>query len=82
MSKDKLKQLSNEGLQKKEKNTKTLIGIFIPIILLLLFFGIRDYINEDTNTPVTIITICSIGGMISLFPELKSIREELKNRNL
>ncbi|MEM8523477.1 MAG: hypothetical protein AAGG68_02480 [Bacteroidota bacterium] len=82
MKKEELKELSNEALQKKEKSTKTLIGIFIPIILVLLFFGVRDYLNGEANTPVTIITICSIGGMVILFPELKSIREELKDRNL
>lgn len=82
MNKEELKQLSNEELKKKEKSTKTLIGIFIPIILALLYFGIRDYRNGETNTPITIITICSIGGLVSLFPGLKSIQEELGDRNL
>ncbi|MEN0051750.1 MAG: hypothetical protein AAF806_32090 [Bacteroidota bacterium] len=82
MKKEELKKLSNEELQKKAKSTKTLIGIFIPIILTLLFFGIRDYLEGEANTPVTIIMICSVGGMVSLFPELKSIREELKSRNV
>ena len=82
MNKEELSKLSDEALKKKSKDTKTLIGIFIPLILGLLFFGIRDYTNGETNTPITIITICTIGGMISLFPGLKSIQEELKNRKL
>ena len=73
MKNEELTKLSNEELKKKEKNMKTLMGLFIPIILGLLYFGVRDYLDDKINTPITIITICSIGGLISLFPGLKRI---------
>ena len=82
MKKTDLQHLTDEELKKKERNAKTLIGIFIPIILGLLYFGLRDYINgEKADMPVLIIAICSIGGMVSVFPDLKAVRTELKNRN-
>lgn len=81
MQEDKLKQLSKEKLVEKMKGTKFLIGLFIPIIILLAFFIIRDYIKTDEmDVPTLIITICSIGGMFTLFPELKKMKEELKRR--
>lgn len=81
MKQEELKRLSNEELQKKEKSTKTLIGLFIPIILALIYFEVTDYINGDKiNMPISVITICSIGGMILLFPELRSIQKELRSR--
>ena len=82
MKNEELTKLSNEELKKKEKNMKTLMGLFIPIILGLLYFGVRDYLDDKINTPITIITICSIGGLTSLFPGLKRIQEELKSRGM
>ena len=81
MKKEELENLSNEKLKKKEKDIKVLIGIFILLILGLLYFGFRDYFNGETNSPLTIITICTIGGLVSVLPGLKSIQEELRNRN-
>lgn len=82
MDKTKLKSLSIEELRKKEKSLKLLIGIFIPIILGLLFFVIRDYvIDEEFNWAILTIVICTIGGPVSVYPELKAVREELSLRN-
>ena len=82
MKKAELQKLTTEELQKKEKGIKTLIFLFIPIILALLYFGFRDYINgENVDMPISIIAICSIGGLVSLFPELKNVQKELKTRN-
>lgn len=82
MKKDTLKSATTEELKKKEKSLKTLIGLFIPIILALFYFGIKDYINgTEVDLPITIIAICSVGGMITLFPELKQVKEELNNRD-
>lgn len=81
MKQEELKKLSQEELLKKEKSTKTLIGIFIPIIILLLFFIFRDYFNgKELDMANITIVICSIGGMASLFPNLKKIQNELKER--
>ena len=82
MKKEKLKEQSTEQLVSREKSYKTMIGVFIPIIFGLGYYLIRDYFREESlDMPLLIITICSIGGMVSLFPELKSIREELANRS-
>ncbi|MEM8907479.1 MAG: hypothetical protein AAGD05_06505 [Bacteroidota bacterium] len=82
MKKTELKSMSTEALKKKEKETKTLIGVFIPIILGLLYFSFRDYfMGEEVDMPILIITLCSIGGMVSLIPELRQVQEEWNNRN-
>ena len=80
MIQSELKKLSNEELRKKEGNTKALIGVFIPILIGLLYFGIRDYNAGNIEMPITIIGICALGGLASLFPELKKIKEELHSR--
>jgi len=80
MNNEKLENLSDKELKKKETNTKTLIGLFIPIILGLLYFGFREYQNGEVDMPISIIAICSIGGLVSLLPNLKSIQEELKRK--
>ncbi len=80
MNHEELTQLSDEALDKKKKNTQVLVGIFIPLILGLLYFGIRDYQQEKIDTPVTIIAICAIGGLVSLLPGLKNLRAEQERR--
>ena len=82
MDKFKLKGLSVEDLKKKEKSHKTLIGVFIPLILALAFFAIREYVKEDNfDWASTTILICTIGGAASIYPELKAVQEELTRRN-
>ena len=81
MKKSALEKLSVEELLDREKSLKTLIGLFIPIILGLLYFGLKDFFTEEElNLPVTIITICTIGGLLTLFPRLKAIQDELESR--
>lgn len=77
MKKENLDNLSKEDLIKKERSTKALIIVFIPLILALSFFVIRDYNNGlGIDMPLLIITICSVGGAISLLPTLKLIRKK------
>jgi len=77
-----LKELSKEDLINKEKGLKTFIGVFIPIILALFFFIIRDYIKgEELDWSTITIAICSLGGPATLYPELKEVQKELKSRN-
>lgn len=80
MKKEDLIDLSDEELQQKEKNTKTLISIFIPLVLLLLYFEIDAYYKGKGIMPMSIITICAIGGLVSLLPDLRKIKQELKKR--
>lgn len=82
MKKDKLKELSIEQLEKKEKNLKMFIGFFIPLIVLLFFFIIRDVVNgEKVDMSILTIAICTLGGPISLYPDLKQVQEEIRRRN-
>jgi len=58
-----------------------LMGIFVPLILALGFFVMQDYLKpNEMDMPTLIITICLIRGLASFFPELKNIKEELKER--
>ncbi|KGE85894.1 MAG: hypothetical protein ACE362_20045 [Phaeodactylibacter xiamenensis] len=81
MAKPKLTDLSKEELTKKEKGLKTMIGIFIPIIVALFYSVTRDYMNgEDLNWPILTIAICSLAGPLTYYSELKAVREELLAR--
>jgi len=82
MNQSELEKLSQEKLRAKEKSTITLVGIYIVLLLALLFFNIKDYLDDDEiNKTSGIITLCAVGGLISILPGLKSIREEVKKRN-
>jgi hypothetical protein len=82
MAKEKLKAFSVEQLKKKEKSLKTLIGIFTLLILGLFYFVIRDYFaREEIDWSILTIAICTLGGPATLYPELKEIQKEIKNRN-
>lgn len=82
MKKEGLKELTDAELQKKERGAKTLIGLFIPITLALLYFGLWGYASgEGADLPILIIAICSLGGLLSVWPELKAVQEERKERS-
>jgi len=69
MKQEELKGLSTKELKKKEKDAKILIGIFIPLIIGLFYFPIRDYLSRgELDHGGFIIVICSIGGLVSTIP--------------
>ncbi len=81
MKKEDLKKLSTEQLLAKEKGTKTFIGVFVALIIVLGFFVFRDFFtSEESSYAELTIWICTVGGMVSLFPELKAVQEEIRNR--
>lgn len=81
MGKEKLKEQSIEDLQKKAKGLKTLIGIFIPLIVGLFYFVLRDYFKgEEMDWSILTIAICTLGGPASIYPQLKEVQNELKTR--
>ncbi len=83
MNKEKLEKLSNDELIKKQKATRTLFGIFIPIILVLIYYTIDEYLTgTPLNMPNITIILCSVGGMLSLLPTMKRIKKELKRRKV
>lgn len=77
MDKEKLKQLTKEELQKKEKNTKSAMVWFVVLLLALAFFSLKDYQMDASDA---ILLFCPLGGLASLFYELKPIQEELASR--
>jgi hypothetical protein len=82
MEKPKLKELSLEQLKKKEKSLKMFIGIFIPLIIGLFFFVIRDYLNgKEMNWAILTIAICTLGGPATIYPELKEVQKEIRARS-
>ena len=82
MEKEKLKMLSVEELKKKVKDLKFFIGVFVALLSIYVYFFISDYLNEkEIDDSMMIIFICSVGGMLSLFPGLNAIKKELKSRN-
>lgn len=81
MEKPKLEELSLEQLKKKEKSHKMMIGIFIPLIIGLFFFVIRDYLNgKEMDWPILTIAICTLAGPVTTYPELKKVQEEISAR--
>ena len=82
MAKPKLQDLSKSQLEQKAKSLKGFIGIFVPIILALFYFVIRDYLNgEELDFATLTIAICALGGPATLYPELKEVQKELETRS-
>ncbi|MEL7144766.1 MAG: hypothetical protein AAFO69_00250 [Bacteroidota bacterium] len=82
MAKENLKELTSEQLKSKEKNLKALIIVFIPLIAGLLYFVFRSYFTEEgIDFSILTIAICTIGGPVVVYPELKEVQKELKTRD-
>lgn len=81
MKKSELGSTSDEVLEKSLKQRKTVMGIFIVIILALLYFFLRDlFMGKEMDLPIFIIIITSIGGLLSVFLEYKAVKKELVGR--
>jgi hypothetical protein len=81
MEKNNLKDLTNDELEKKEKSLKSILGILTVPTVLLLFFLIRDSLNgEEIEMSLMIIAICSIGGGMSIYPQIKAVQQEMSRR--
>ncbi len=82
MQKSKSHDLSFDQLKKKGKNLKMAIGIFIPLIMGLFSFIIVDYFNgEEMDLAIFTIAICTLGGPVTIYPELKEVLKEIKARS-
>ncbi len=82
MAKTNLKDLTVEQLRQKERSLKIFIGVFIPLIFALFFFIIQDYLSgEEFDWSMITIAICTLGGPVTIYPELKEVQEELNTRN-
>ncbi|MEQ8303904.1 MAG: hypothetical protein RIB47_10970 [Cyclobacteriaceae bacterium] len=81
MGKVRLSELSEEQLKAKEKSLKLFILFFIPLIIGLFYVVFKDYIDgKEIDFSVLTIAICTLGGPAVLYPELKEVKNELKNR--
>lgn len=81
MNQSELSKLSKEELIKKQKNTQTLMGLLMVLTIALAGFCIKDYMNGiAVDNSISIITLCTLGGTVSLFPELKKIKEALSSK--
>lgn len=81
MEKTKLQDLSAAELKKKSKNLKAFIGLMLLLGFFLLFYVIRAYLyGEEPDMALTTIAICTFGGAVSLYPQLKEVQEETKRR--
>jgi len=82
MAKAKLKDLSIEQLKNKERSLKIFIGVFIPFILYFFYSLFQNYLNgEEIDYAVLTIAICTIGGPVTIYPELKAVQKELRSRS-
>jgi len=76
-----LSGLTDEDLKNKLKGLRSLSWICLLAAAFLLFFIIRDSLNgNDLETSLLIIAICSIGGGVSLSPQIKEIKAEMERR--
>lgn len=83
MENENQKNQTNEELKKKLSGLRALHWICLVAAAFLLIFIIRDSLNgEELDTSLLIIAICSIGGGVSVSPQIKQIKEELKNRSI
>ena len=80
MTKEKLAELSDEELFEKYKSAKSMTAIFVLLVACLLYFEIAEYRKGGGVTPMSVITICTIGGLVSLLPDLKKMKNEIANR--
>lgn len=81
MTKEELKELTTDQLKSKAKGIKTLMFLFVPVILGLAYFFVKEMIESgDKDISVLVTIVCSVIGMLSLVPALRKIKEELGNR--
>ncbi len=80
MTKEELAELNDEELSKKYKSIKSMTMIFILLIIVLLYFEITAYQSGADVSPMSIITLCTIAGFVSLLPDLKKLRAEISSR--
>lgn len=81
MAKENLTNLSREELEKKAKGLKMFMLFFVPLILGLVFFLVRDYLNgEEMDWSLFTIAICTLGGPATLYPQWKEVQDELNAR--
>ncbi|NBC08017.1 MAG: hypothetical protein GVY26_12560 [Bacteroidetes bacterium] len=81
MGKTNLSELSAAELKTKSNSLKGFIGLMLLLGFFLLFYVIRAYLNgEELDMAITTIAICTFGGAVSMYPQLKEVQEEMQRR--
>ena len=81
MEKAKLNDLSATELKKKSNSLKGIIGLFVFLSFALFFFVTRDYLNgKELDMAIVIIAICTLGGVATVYSQLKEVQAERKRR--
>ncbi len=77
---EKLSELSIDKLKKKLKDTKSLFGVFIGIMIVTLLISIFDYVSNKRFNPVLISTLSTVFFAIYIYQQMKKISAEIKLR--
>lgn len=82
MQQEEISKLTTEELRQKERTYKSLVAIFWIGILGSLLFIIWDLISKDSFSPSNAIigAVVILIGQTTVFPKLKVIQKELKQR--
>lgn len=82
MKKEEIKKITTESLKKKLKAHKTLTILLAVLTFLLFAFVLKGYYDGvEMDFALLTIAICTLGGFASVYPELKMLQTELKQRN-
>ncbi len=82
MNQEQLKSLPTEELRKKEKGLRTLCWIFVPLTLLLVYFSLEGWLsNGELDLPMFTIAICTLGGLVATWQELRQVGQILRERD-
>lgn len=76
-----LKDLPTEELLKKEKSLKTIVGMFIGILLILLVASIYLAITDGKFNASIVVALALITVLMANIGNLKNIRKEINSRN-
>ena len=77
----KITKLSNTELENNLKNNRTIVGVFIGLMIAMIMIGIFEYINTKKFNPIFISAIAMIFFIIYLSRNGKKIKNELDLRN-
>jgi len=81
VNKSELENLTEAQLEKKLDSLKLMAGILLGLTVALSFFGIRDFLRtEEYDWFSSIIVLCTFGGFVSVYQEVRQIQKVLRGR--
>lgn len=83
MNESQIQALSDGALKNNLRSRKLFVGVFLVLIAALFYFPISDYLNgKEVDWATLTIAICTIGGLVTIWPEYAAFRKEVKRRGL